>query len=130
MQLRDEYVRNGQSLAEERLGTILHEMIHGFLFQYACEPCTASADNVKNHGGHGRAWQLIAKAVEDEASRLLGTEVDLGGSTRCIRSWCGSRTSRACIRCMIWKCMGSWIGRAWVVGDRLRWREVLRYLEC
>jgi hypothetical protein len=53
-------------------------MIHGFLFQYACELCTASADNVKNHGGHGRAWQLIAKAVEDEASRLLGTEVDLG----------------------------------------------------
>jgi hypothetical protein len=70
--IKAEYVRKGQSLTEERLGTIIHELLHGFLEQYACHRCY-----INNYCCHSRAWQRIAKAIEEESVRLLGVEVDL-----------------------------------------------------
>jgi hypothetical protein len=81
-QIRSEFIRKGQSLAEERFRTILHELLHGFLMQYACHQC-----HVDNHCCHGRAWQRIAKAIEEESLRLLDVEVDFDrlGSLLCDR---------------------------------------------
>jgi len=67
---------NGQSIAGERLGTILHEMLHAYLTQHACMECHLGMVN-GGHSGHGRAWQLVAKAIEEQSLRLLNIEVDL-----------------------------------------------------
>jgi hypothetical protein len=75
---RDDYVMTGRSLAQERLGTVPQECIHAFLDQYACLRCVGIAENHYNHIWHGRAWHLIAKAIEEQSLRLIGTEVDLG----------------------------------------------------
>ena len=63
------------SMAADRIGTMLHELIHCFLFQYACEHCEVYK---RYEGDHGRGFQLIAKAIEEQAPRLLGFAVDLG----------------------------------------------------
>ncbi|KAF1944694.1 hypothetical protein EJ02DRAFT_432275 [Clathrospora elynae] len=75
-QIKSEYVRNGQSLVETRVGTMLHEMLHVLLKQYAYayEYCAVHV----SHAGHGRAWQRIAEAIEEEGLMLLGVDVDLG----------------------------------------------------
>lgn len=64
----------GMALAEQRLGTLLHELLHAFLDQYACKSCKAAKHNT---GGHNRPWQRIAKAIEEESWKLLGVDVDL-----------------------------------------------------
>ena len=69
------------------LRTLLHELCHAFLGRYSCYGGT-SCDTMEcrllcrhNYGttGHGRAWQLLTKAIEDEAAYLLpGLSVRLG----------------------------------------------------
>ena len=62
------------------LRTLLHEMCHAFLMQYSCcmgiscgsEKCRRLYQTNGGVAGHGRAWQYLAKAIEDEAPRLLG----------------------------------------------------------
>jgi hypothetical protein len=71
------YPRAGATLAEERLGTILHELLHAFLDEFSCRRCPSYFEDL-GHAGHGRAWQLVAKAIEEQTLRLLGTEVYLG----------------------------------------------------
>jgi hypothetical protein len=78
----------GQTLAEERLGTILHEMLHAFLNQYICQRCVVYGTNGCDHG---RAWQIIAKGIEEQSLRLLGVEVDLG---RLDSMWADRRAKR------------------------------------
>jgi len=72
--IKSEYVRQGKTLAEERIGCILHELLHIFVVQYMCDYCT----RWENRLSHGRAWQRIAKAIEEQSLRLLGVEVDIG----------------------------------------------------
>ena len=69
------------------LRTLLHEMCHAFLGQYSCyDGASCNTGQCKqlcrqNYGitGHGRAWQLLAKAIESEAPGLLpGLSVRLG----------------------------------------------------
>ena len=70
--IKPEYTCKGQSLLEERLGTISHKLLHDFVMQFACFRC-----NTDNHCCHGRAWQRITKATEEESLRMLGVEVIL-----------------------------------------------------
>ena len=69
------------------LCTLLHEMCHAFLGRYSCyqgaacgtSQCRTLCDQNYGSTGHGRAWQLLAKAIEEEASALLtGLSVRLG----------------------------------------------------
>ncbi|KAK3114859.1 hypothetical protein LTR53_006396 [Teratosphaeriaceae sp. CCFEE 6253] len=63
------------------LCTILHEMIHCFLGLYSChgeaagcgdEVCASAFAESWGFGGHGRAWQYVAKHIEAEPPRILG----------------------------------------------------------
>jgi hypothetical protein len=76
---KEDYAAWGQTVAEERVGTILHELLHAFLLRHTCRRCPL----VENFGwnGHGRAWQLLAKAIEEQSMRLIGMNVDLGRLT-------------------------------------------------
>jgi hypothetical protein len=77
------------SLASARLGTLLHEMLHAFVSEWACKECYLAVDNAGSDfgGGHGRAWFRIAKALDEVAPRLLGCpEVDLGVFSE-IQNW-------------------------------------------
>lgn len=63
-------------------------MIHSYLSRYTCYPwrrvqcaigsCGQSYSIHLGVSGHGRAFQYIAKAVEDNAVRLLGISCALG----------------------------------------------------
>jgi hypothetical protein len=68
------YASLGRTLAKERQGTILHEMLHAFLDQFSCIHCRTYPESKE----HGRAWQLVARAIEEQSLRLLGAEVYLG----------------------------------------------------
>jgi hypothetical protein len=60
-----------------RIGTILHEMCHAFLKAYACRSCPMH-DTCVGPSGHGRAWQVLAKKMEEVAGVVLGARVDMG----------------------------------------------------
>jgi hypothetical protein len=65
----------GTSQVAHRLGLLLHEMLHCFLGQHACPWCESSR---RYRGrGHGRGFQLFAKAIEEHSMRLLGCKTDL-----------------------------------------------------
>jgi hypothetical protein len=53
----------------------MHEMIYAFLYQYACHECATTKENTSNHG---RAFQILAKAIEEQCPRLLGLQFELG----------------------------------------------------
>ncbi|KAJ4292713.1 hypothetical protein N0V90_009376 [Kalmusia sp. IMI 367209] len=65
-------------LAVERLGTLVHELIHAFLAMFSCESCNKANDNLQKFEGHGRAWHLMAKAAEEALPRLLWVQLDTG----------------------------------------------------
>lgn len=68
--------------------TILHEMGHAFLGRYgclggdgsACETALCRQVNKLSQGrtGHGRAWQYLAKAIEEKLPDVLGFKGRLG----------------------------------------------------
>jgi hypothetical protein len=70
----------GGSRAAARIGTLLHEMLHGFLFTLGCTECRTATENMGLPiEGHGRSWHRLAKALETAASDLLGIPgIDLG----------------------------------------------------
>jgi hypothetical protein len=71
------YMRQvGITLIEERVGSILHELIHCYLQLHACQSCRVSLGY--QGAGHGRAFQLIAKAIEKTAWSLLDVSANLG----------------------------------------------------
>jgi hypothetical protein len=59
------------------MGAVLHEILHIFLDQFACRRCIIW----ENWDNHGRAWQRIAKAIEEQSLRLLGIDVNIGRLT-------------------------------------------------
>jgi hypothetical protein len=73
--------RMRSSLASARLGTVLHEMLHAFVTELACDQCCTAVDNVGGGGiqDHDRAWHRMAAALEERASDLLEcARIDLG----------------------------------------------------
>jgi hypothetical protein len=81
--MRSEYTRQGKTLAGERMGSILHEMLHVFMFQFVCCWCISPENRVS----HGRIWQRIAKKIEEQSLGLLGIEVDLSRFTSFLVGW-------------------------------------------
>ncbi|EMD86870.1 hypothetical protein COCHEDRAFT_1227903 [Bipolaris maydis C5] len=67
-----------------RLGTIIHEMCHAFLKAYSCRSCSMH-EACDGATGHGRAWQLLAKKLEEAACVVLGGEVDMGRGPSLLR---------------------------------------------
>ncbi|RAR06262.1 hypothetical protein DDE83_007017 [Stemphylium lycopersici] len=67
-----------------RLGTIVHEMSHAFLKAYSCRSCCMH-EACDGATGHGRAWQLLAKKLEEVATVVLGGEVDMGRGPSLLR---------------------------------------------
>ncbi|KAK3110429.1 hypothetical protein LTR53_015286 [Teratosphaeriaceae sp. CCFEE 6253] len=76
------------------LCTILHEMIHCFLGLYSChgdaagcgdEVCASAFAESWGLGGHGRAWQYVAKHIEAELPRILGITGRLGRQENAVR---------------------------------------------
>ncbi|KAH7357565.1 hypothetical protein BKA66DRAFT_445598 [Pyrenochaeta sp. MPI-SDFR-AT-0127] len=60
-----------------RVGTLLHEMCHAFLKAYTCRACPMQ-ERCVGARGHGRAWQILAKKVEQVVSGIMGGYVDMG----------------------------------------------------
>ncbi|USP79285.1 hypothetical protein yc1106_06559 [Curvularia clavata] len=67
-----------------RLGTMIHEMCHAFLKAYSCRSC-AMHEACDGATGHGRAWQLLAKKLEEAACVVFGGDVDLGRGPSLLR---------------------------------------------
>lgn len=55
----------------ERLGTVLHEMLHAYIAQYSCYACQAMAYK-QTKDGHGRAWHLMTAKLEKAMRRMFG----------------------------------------------------------
>ncbi|KAG9188201.1 hypothetical protein G6011_02124 [Alternaria panax] len=72
-----------------RLGTLLHEMCHAFLKAYTCRSCPMH-DSCIGPLGHGRAWQMLARKIEQVAAVVLGGAVDMGRFPSLLRDCEGS----------------------------------------
>ncbi|CAI9629441.1 hypothetical protein GT037_010351 [Alternaria burnsii] len=64
-----------ESLALQRLSTLIHELIHAVLKSLCCRMCKTSNVNLADHG---RAFQRLAMAIEERCPQLLGLTLDLG----------------------------------------------------
>jgi hypothetical protein len=60
-----------------RLSIILHEIVHAYLYHYACD-CPSSGKDVDAFEGHGQAWQQIASFLERNAPRFICIPLILG----------------------------------------------------
>ena len=69
------YGFNGRAV--DRLSTLLHELVHAYLDLYGCRSCTSNIECVVQLDGHGRAWQLIASAIERATGVYLGFPLSL-----------------------------------------------------
>jgi hypothetical protein len=69
---------------EERMlgyiGTLLHEMLHSFIQNYACacDICGEEFKSCEGQTGHGCTWQSIAYAVESFVCTCLVSQLILG----------------------------------------------------
>ncbi|KAH7086178.1 hypothetical protein FB567DRAFT_527350 [Paraphoma chrysanthemicola] len=68
----------GIARAKDRLGTILHEMIHCFIRQHVCRECDVRTMPDGIIMQQGRGFQMIAMASEDISKELLGLKVHVG----------------------------------------------------
>ena len=74
--------------AAQRLGTLLHELTHAFLTEWACDKCGTASSNLSSafNGAHGRAWCRIATALDRVGPRVLGcAALDLGVLAEIVR---------------------------------------------
>ena len=70
--------------AEAILSTLAHEYVHACFHEMTCcslycgdKACSDEAERFLGPAGHGRAWQMVAKAVEDFAKIHLELNLDL-----------------------------------------------------
>lgn len=66
---------------------LLHEAVHVYTFQLGCTGYFCQDNNNVCCGGHGRAFQRLAYAVETAAMELLGLKLRLGGSMIFMIDW-------------------------------------------
>ncbi|KAF2788085.1 hypothetical protein K505DRAFT_366783 [Melanomma pulvis-pyrius CBS 109.77] len=70
-----------------RLGTLLHEVIHAYIQQYACNNCEMRATSI-GYGGHGRAFQMMAARLEEVTESLFGDmRLDIGAGGSFLGDW-------------------------------------------
>lgn len=74
-----------------RLGTLLHELCHGYLGIYVCKQCSLKRVLVDNLEGHGAAWQRVASYVEHAAQQQLGLTFELGRFDSPRQYWNGTQ---------------------------------------
>jgi hypothetical protein len=85
-------LRVQNSMEDLRIGMLLHELIHAFLSELPCTYCPTAPENLGSRkNGHGRAWLLLARAIEKEAPRILGLsgETCLGRLDALTTFWMG-----------------------------------------
>jgi hypothetical protein len=70
-----------------RLGTLLHETVHAFLYQLACPDCPTNDENTQHADGHSRAYQMLAPALEDATERLFSQRLPVGGFEDFQENW-------------------------------------------
>lgn len=70
-----------------RLGALLHECIHAYLNRFACRTCLRYGVNVKNAGGHVRAFQRLATALENVSESVLGVRLSVSDDGDFVGSW-------------------------------------------
>jgi hypothetical protein len=70
-----------------RFETLLHETLHVYLLQFAYRQCPTFDVNVHNMEEHGRAFQLLASALEDVVVRLLGWKLHIAFVSDFTGSW-------------------------------------------
>jgi hypothetical protein len=76
---------NGTTMS--RLSTLVHELVHAYICEYACRSCPSYQEDVAQLDGHGRVWQRIAKSVEYFARRVIGLPLDLDRFTAIRHGW-------------------------------------------
>jgi hypothetical protein len=57
--------------AFQRLSALLHDLSRIFLKIHACAECTWAYEDNFNAQGRGRAWQIVAKAIEEVGPQIL-----------------------------------------------------------
>ncbi|KAF1955259.1 hypothetical protein CC80DRAFT_594440 [Byssothecium circinans] len=70
------------------ISTLVHEAIHVFLRCRACGFCRSRGADLGN-GGHGSAFQILGRALEEAGPRLLGLPLRLGRLEAVLGSWKG-----------------------------------------
>lgn len=67
----------GSGDVKKLLGTLAHEMVHAFIRLFSC---LADECDWERHGrtGHGRTWEVIARAIERSVNADFGLGIDLG----------------------------------------------------
>ncbi|KAF2677104.1 hypothetical protein K458DRAFT_410004 [Lentithecium fluviatile CBS 122367] len=68
------------------LSTLLHECIHAFLLYRSCPTCLSTPLH-DVAAGHGRAFQVLGRKVEEVFPRLLGVPVRLGRTESLMAAW-------------------------------------------
>lgn len=68
--------QNGMTLRHDRLGTLLHELIHCYIQLRRCNFCEAIMRYYDN--SHSPGFRLIAKAIKENAWSILGVSAHLG----------------------------------------------------
>jgi hypothetical protein len=105
-----------------RVGTVLHELCHAYLKAYTCRSCPMH-DVCVGPRGHGRAWQLLAKKIEEVATRVLGGFCDMGRYQSALHDFEGSGVLMS--RCDLGVLR---FGTSW--GREREREEVLEGMEC
>lgn len=68
---------NLNSRAISRLSTLIHELIHVFLDQFACTRCETYMINVVDLEGHARMWEELARHIKFVAEHGLSLPLSL-----------------------------------------------------
>ena len=74
----------GTTRKTELLGTLFHEITHGFLELYACDgrcatpTCAKASKELVGETGHGRSWLTLAHAIERVCHKYLNLDISVG----------------------------------------------------
>lgn len=71
------WLQRSEMRGMDRISTLLHEALHGFLGAYTCK-CASTYHYSIGNDGHGRAWQLVAAKIEERVPQLLEIPAFLG----------------------------------------------------
>lgn len=87
------------------IGTMLHEMVHAFVINYAClcDECQERNKIHEGQEGHGRTWQTMAHAVESFCCNPLGLELELNREVSLAKEIYESGAEISARDCRLWE---------------------------